>query len=126
MANTFEKVDGTVTKLCDFALLESQIPTAVQLYLMSKTGATLVDDQDRRQVFLFVHPARCTVQNGWVSGWYYQKLGTTAVNANQFKLGTSSEYWANEITIPAGQGFGIYKGGSAETTIIIPTPLEQK
>ncbi len=109
-------------KLKDFALKESQIPTAVQLYFLSKTGATMVDSEERRQVFVFVHPDRCTAANGWVSGWYYQRLGTTNIAAAQFKLGSESSYWANEVEVPAGQGFGIYKG-TATTTLVIPSPI---
>ena len=107
--------------LKDLSLLESQAPTAVKLYKLSKTGATAVVD-GKSQVFVYVHPARCTASNGWVSGWYYMTLNGTNVAAAQFKLGTSSAYWANDIVIAAGEGFGINRG-TATTTLIVPSPL---
>ena len=122
IANTFEKVDGSAVKLKDFSLSESQLPTAVQVFLLGSNGANLKDADGNEQTFVYVHPARCTTANGWVSGWYYQRLGGTNVAAAQFKLGSQSAYWANEYEIPAGTGFGI-KRGTAVTTLIIPSPL---
>ena len=122
MVNTFQKVDGSTTKLSDLAIAESQLPTAVNLYLLSSTGATAVDSDGRQQKFVFVHPARCTTANGWVSGWYYATLNGTNIAAAQFKLGSSSAYWANNVAIPAGQGFGIYKG-NITVTLNVPSPL---
>ena len=40
VANTFEKVDGSVTKLCDLAFDPAPTPTAVKLYKLNKNGAT--------------------------------------------------------------------------------------
>jgi hypothetical protein len=122
MVNTFQKVDGSTTKLSDLAIAESQLPTAVNLYLLSSTGATAVDSDGRQQKFVFVHPARCTTANGWISGWYYATLNGTNIAAAQFKLGSSSAYWANNVAIPAGQGFGIYKG-NITVTLNVPSPL---
>ena len=109
-------------KLKDLALKESQLPTAVELFFLGSNGANLKDAEGNAQTFVYVHPARCTAANGWVSGWYYQRLNGTIVNAAQFKLGSQSTYWANEYDIPAGAGFGI-KRGAAVTTLIIPSPL---
>ena len=117
MVNTFENVGGGVTTLKDFSLSESQAPTGVKLYLLNKEGATLVDANGKQQIFVFVHPARCTQANGWVSGWYYMTLNGTNVAAAQFKLGASSAYWANDIEIPYGQGFGLFRG-TGTTTIV--------
>ena len=116
MANTFENVGGGVTKLKEFSLSESQAPTGVRLYLLDKVGATLIDD-GKQQVFVYVHPARCTQANGWISGWYYFTLNGINVAAAQFKLGSESAYWANEVEIPYGQGFGLYRG-TGTTTIV--------
>ena len=117
MANTFQKVDGSVTKLSDFSLSESQAPTAVKLYLLNAAGATLKDKDGKEQSFVFVHPARCTAANGWVTGWYHLTLNGTNIKAAEFKLGSTSAYWANDKEIPYGQGFGINRG-SADTTIV--------
>ena len=122
IANTFEKVDGTTVKLKDFSLSENQLPTAVTVFLLDANGANLKDASGNSQTFVYVHPARCTQANGWVSGWYYQRLNGTIVNAAQFKLGSQSTYWANEYNVPAGTGFGISRG-TATTTLIIPSPL---
>ena len=117
VANTFEKVDGSVVKLSDFSLSESQVPTAVTLFLLGSNGANLKDANGNSQTFVYVHPARCTTVNGWVSGWYYRALNGVNVAAAQFKLGTESEYWANDYEIPYGTGFGISRG-SATTTLV--------
>jgi len=121
IANTFEKVDGSVVKLKDFSLSESQLPTAVTVFLLGGNGANLKDADGNSQTFVYVHPDRCKTAagepNGWVSGWYYQRLGTANVNANQFKLGSQSTYWANEYEIPYGSSFGI-KRGTAVTTLV--------
>ena len=117
IANTFEKVDGSAVKLKDFSLSESQLPTAVQVFLLGSNGANLKDAEGNEQTFVYVHPARCTDANGWVSGWYYQRLGGTNVAAAQFKLGSQSAYWANEYAIPYGSSFGI-KRGTAVTTLV--------
>ena len=109
-------------KLKDFSINESQLPTAINFYLLSKLGATEEDAQGRKQKFVFVHPARCTVANGWVSGWYFAALNGTNVAAAEFKKGSSSAYWANEIEIPAGQGFGIFRTTVA-ATLKVPSPL---
>ena len=122
MVNTFENVGGGVTTLKDFALSESQAPTGVKLYLLNKEGATLVDADGKQQIFVFVHPARCTQANGWVSGWYYMTLNGTNVAAAQFKLGSESAYWANDVVIKAGEGFGIFRG-TGTTTLVVPSPL---
>jgi len=117
IANTFEKVDGSVVKLKDFSLSESQLPTAVTVFLLGDNGANLKDADGNSQTFVYVHPARCTTANGWVSGWYYQRLGTANVAAAQFKLGSQSAYWANEYEIPYGSSFGISRG-TATTTLV--------
>ena len=109
-------------KLKDLSLKESQLPTAVNLFFLGSNGANLKDGDGNSQTFVFVHPDRCTSANGWVSGWYYLSLGGVNVNANQFKLGSSSTYWANEYSIPAGTGFGMRRG-TATTTLVIPSPL---
>ena len=117
IANTFEKVDGSVVQLKDFSLSESQIPTAVTLFLLGSGGANLKDKDGNDQTFVFVHPARCTVANGWVSGWYFQKLNGTNVAAAEFKKGDASAYWANEYEIPYGSSFGMRRG-TATTTLV--------
>ena len=122
VANTFEKVGGGVVKLSDFSLSESQAPTAVTLFLLGSNGANLKDGNGNSQTFVFVHPARCTAANGWVSGWYYQMLGGKTVAAAEFKLGSASTYWANEYNIPAGCGFGVRRG-TATTTLVVPSPI---
>ena len=125
MANTFKNVDGSATTLKNFSLSESQAPTGVKLYLLSKTGATLVDEDGKQQIFVFVHPARCTQANGWISGWYYFTLNGTQVAVAQFKLGSASTYWANDVEIPYGQGFGLNRGTSA-TTIVFNGEVNDK
>ena len=117
IANTFEKVDGSVVQLKDFSLSESQIPTAVTLFLLGSNGANLKDKDGNAETFVFVHPARCTQANGWVTGWYYQNKNGVNVNAAQFKLGSASAYWANEYEIPYGTSFGM-KRGTATTTLV--------
>ena len=112
-------------KLSDLSLVESQIPTAVTLFFLGSNGANLLDKDGNAQTFVFVHPARCTAANGWVTGWYYQKLNGVNVNAAQFKLGSASAYWANEYAIPAGTGFGMSRG-TATTTLKVPSPLADK
>ena len=108
VANTFEKVDGSVTKLSDLAFEPAPAPTAVKLYLLSKSGATEEID-GKKQIFIYVGPAKCTKNNGWIPGWYYFTLNGTQVAAAQFKLGSESAYWANNVELPYGQGFGINK-----------------
>ena len=117
IANTFEKVDGSVVQLKDFSLSESQIPTAVSLFILGSNGANLKDKDGNSQTFVYVHPARCTKANGWVSGWYYQTLNGVNVNAAQFKLGSGSTYWANEYEIPYGSSFGLSRGANATTLV---------
>ena len=109
-------------KLKDLALKESQAPTAVTLFFLGSNGANLKDGSGNSQTFVFVHPARCTASNGWVSGWYYQRLNGTNVAAAEFKKGSESAYWANEYSVPAGCGFGISRG-SATTTLVVPSPI---
>ena len=67
VANTFEKVDGSVTKLSDLAFEPAPAPTAVKLYLLSKSGATEEID-GKKQIFIYVGPAKCTKNNGWIPG----------------------------------------------------------
>ena len=122
IANTFEKVGGGVVKLSDFSLSENQLPTAVSIFLLGSNGANLKDEGGNSQTFIFVHPARCTAANGWVSGWYYKtKNGTNAVAA-EFKKGSESVLWANEYSVPAGCGFGISRG-TGTTTLVVPSPI---
>ena len=117
IANTFEKVGGGVVKLSDFSLSESQAPTAVSIFLLGSNGANLKDESGNSQTFVFVHPARCTAANGWVSGWYYKTLGGKNVAAAEFKLGSSSTYWANDYEIPYGSSFGVSRGSGATTLV---------
>ena len=121
MVNTFQKVDGTTTKLSDFTLSEAQAPTAVKLYFLNKNGATVADELGRKG-FVYVHPDKCTASNAWVPGWYAFSMNGVNVAAAQFKLGTTSAYWANDVVIKAGQGFGVNRG-TAATTLVIPSPL---
>ena len=122
IANTFEKVGGGVVKLSDFSLSESQAPTAVTLFLLGSNGANLKDGSGNSQTFIYVHPARCTAANAWVSGWYYQTKDGTNAAAAEFKKGSESVLWANEDSVPAGCGFGISRG-SATTTLVVPSPI---
>jgi len=117
VANTFKKVDGGVVKLSDFSLSESQAPTAVTVFLLGANGANLKDANGNSQTFVYVHPARCTEANGWVSGWYYQNMNGVNIAAAQFKLGSQSTYWANDYEVPYGSSFGVRRG-TATTTLV--------
>ena len=117
IANTFQKVGGGVVKLSDFSLSESQLPTAVSIFLLGSNGANLKDEGGNSQTFIFVHPARCTTANGWVSGWYYKTKNGTNAAAAEFKKGSESVLWANDYEIPYGSSFGVSRG-SGTTTLV--------
>ena len=119
------ELKGVSKRFDSFTALDNvdlTIETGTAFGLLGSNGANLKDVNGNSQTFVYVHPARCTTANGWVSGWYYQNLNGTNITAAQFKLGSSSAYWANEYDIPAGAGFGVRRG-TATTTLIIPSPL---
>ena len=63
MANTFQKVDGTDTKLSDLSFKENLAPSAAKLYLLSKTGATLVDENGNENPL--IKPTKQEVDEMW-------------------------------------------------------------
>ena len=109
MVNTFQKVDGTTLKLSDLSIKENLNPTVAKLYLLSSSGATLVDDNGNKCVYVYLNPNKATGTK--VSGWYLD--GTTSANMT----GPSSAGWANDVEIPYGQGFGIFRGTTVATLI---------
>ena len=114
MTATFQKVDGSGIKLSDLTIKESQLPTAIKLYLLSKNGATDVDSVSGKKLcFRYVHPARCTASNGWISGWYFDE----GCGATDYKAGSKSERWANEYPIPYGTGMGIFRS-TVDATLV--------
>ena len=114
MANTFQKVDGTVTKLSDLSFKENLAPTAAKLYLLSKTGATLVDANGKKCIYVYLNPTKAGTTK--VPGWYFADTASSAMT------GESSAGWANNVVISAGAGFGIQRG-TAAATLVIPSPL---
>ena len=116
MANTFKKVDGSVVKLKDFSVKEAQAPVAVKLYFLNNNGATK-PDAEGRDGFVFVHPGMCTEVNGWKTGWYAFRLNGAQVNAAEWKKGSESAFWANEVEVPYGQGFGINRMAAATSIV---------
>ena len=114
MANTFQKVDGSTVKLSDFTIKENLNPTVAMLYLLSKTGATLVDEKGNKCVYIYLNPTKAGTKA--VPGWY---LNGTASKDMQ---GPGSDGWANDVVIKAGQGFGLFRG-TTSATLIVPSPL---
>ena len=115
-ANTFKKVDGSVIKLSDMALNEDQAQNNVHVKFYDKDGAVAIDNQGRKQDFIYVNPLRPAVASqGWIPGWYYFTLNGSNVNATQFKLGNQSAYWAGSVELPYGQGFGLSRAAAASS-----------
>ena len=114
MANTFQKVDGSTLKLSDFTIKENLAPTAATLYLLSKTGATLVDEGGNKCAYIYLNPTKAGTKA--VPGWY--RMGTTSAQMQ----GPGSAGWCNDVVIKAGQGFGINRTTTA-ATLIVPSPL---
>ena len=110
MVNTFEKVDGTTVKLSDLSIKENLAPTVAKLYLMSKSGATAVDEKTGKElVFVYLNPTKAGTKA--VPGWYYD--GTQSKDMQ----GPGSEGWANDFEVPYGQGFGIYRTTTVATLV---------
>jgi hypothetical protein len=109
MVNTFQKVDGTVTKLSDLSFKENLAPTAAKLYLLSKTGATLTDTNGKKCIYVYLNPTKAGTRA--VPGWYLD--GTLSSEMT----GETSAGWANNVEIPYGQGFGIQRGTAAATLV---------
>jgi len=109
MANTFQKVDGTVTKLSDLSFKENLAPTAAKLYLLDKAGATLVDANGKKCIYVYLNPTKAGTRA--VPGWYYDGTASNAMT------GENSEGWANDVEIPYGQGFGIQRSTTAATLV---------
>ena len=123
MINTFEKVDGTVVKLKDFSVKEVLGQTAIHVKLREPSGKiaeVAFGDQGKtiKQYFNYVHPENPQVAGqGWKPGWYYatKEDGKTAVSAVEWKKGDTSAYWAGEVEIPYGTGFGFERAGNLAT-----------
>ena len=109
MVNTFQKVDGSTTKLSDFTIKENLNPTVAKLYLLDKAGATLIDKNGKKCVYVYLNPTKAGTKA--VPGWYFD--GT----ASKDMQGEGSEGWASNVEIPYGQGFGLYRGTTAATLV---------
>ena len=121
LISTFQRVDGTTALLKDFVIVEDQAQNNVHLKILSKTGKIDVDtDKGLKKSFIYVNPKRPGVSSaGWIPGWYYgfQANGTTPVAATEFVKGEDSAYWAGDVEIPYGTGFGIERAAMAATLI---------
>ena len=114
MVNTFQKIDGTTLKLSDLSIKENLNPTVARLYLLSKTGATLLDEGGNKCVYVYLNPAKAT--GGKVAGWYRDGTASSAMT------GPGSAGWCNDVIIKAGQGFGLFRT-TTSATLIVPSPL---
>ena len=113
MVNTFQKIDGTTLKLSDLSIKENLNPTVARLYLLSKTGATLLDEGGNKCVYVYLNPAKAT--GGKVAGWYRDGTASSAMT------GPGSAGWCNDVEIPYGQGFGIFRTTTSATLIFSGT-----
>ena len=109
MVNTFEKVDGSTVKLSDFTIKENLNPTGAMLYLLDKAGATLIDKNGKKCVYVYLNPTKAGTRA--VPGWYYD--GT----ASKDMQGPGSAGWCNDVEIPYGAGFGLFRGTTAATLV---------
>ena len=114
MVNTFQKVDGSTVKLSDFTIKENLNPTVATLYLLSKSGATAIDKDGKECAYIYLNPTKAGTRA--VPGWY--RFGTQSKDMQ----GPGSAGWCNDVKIPAGQSFGLYRG-TTSATLIVPSPL---
>ena len=114
MVNTFQKVDGSVTKLSDFSIKENLNPTVAKLSLLDKDGATAKEESGKYCTYVYLNPAKATGTR--VAGWYLDGTSSAAMT------GPGSDGWRNDVEIKAGQAFGLNRG-TTSATLIVPSPL---
>ena len=109
MVNTFQKVDGSVTKLSDFSIKENLNPTVAKLSLLDKDGATAKEESGKYCTYVYLNPAKATGTR--VAGWYLDGTSSAAMT------GPGSDGWRNDVEIPYGMGFGLNRGTTAATLV---------
>jgi len=116
LVNTFKNIDGSTTKLKDFAVSEKVAMANVKIYFLNESGATVADAQGRKG-FQYVHPEWCTAANKWVSGWYAANMNGKNVTTAEYVKGSTSDFWANEVEVPYKQGFGVQRASQTATLL---------